>query len=119
MKQDRTFKIAEEIKKKIMEMILEGHIKNRDILDTNAIISITKLDVVRDLRYAYVYISVLGGNSNKILEAFEKSAGYIRSQVGKTVKLRYTPELIFRLDTSIKDGVEMIKFIDQVNHHKE
>lgn len=119
MKKERTVKIAEEIKKKIMKMILEGDIKNREILDSNAIISITRLDVVRDLKYAYVYVSILGGNHQKILEAFQKSAGYIRSEVGKAVKLRYTPELIFRLDTSIKDGVEMIKFIDEVNHKDE
>lgn len=116
---DRTLRIAEEIKKVITTMLSEGKVKNKELLDTRSIISITKVDVVRDLKYAYIYVSVLGNDSLSILEALEKSSGYIRSEIGKKVKMRYTPELIFKSDSSIKEGIEMISFINDVIHPKE
>lgn len=116
MKNTRTQKISEEIKKNIMSMLAKGQIKNKEILDSRSIISITKIDVVRDLKYAYIYVSVLGNDGDDIVTALDKSSGYIRSLIGKSIKLRYTPELIFHLDKSIEEGINMIKLIDEVNN---
>lgn len=115
MKFERTQRIGEEIKKTITKMLIEGHIKNTVILNTHSLISVVAVEVVRDLKYAYVYISVLGSGKDDIIEALKKSSGYIRREVGKQTKLRYTPELIFLPDDSIKYGVEMIKKINEVN----
>ena len=115
MKFERTQRIGEEIKKTITKMLIEGHIKNTVILNTHSLISVVAVDVVRDLKYAYVYISVLGTGKDDIIEALKKSSGYIRKEVGKQTKLRYTPELIFLADDSIKYGVDMIKKINEVN----
>ena len=115
MKFERTQRIGEEIKKTITKMLIEGHIKNTVILNTHSLISVVAVDVVRDLKYAYVYISVLGTGKDDIIEALKKSSGYIRKEVGKQTKLRYTPELIFLTDDSIKYGVDMIKKINEVN----
>ena len=115
MKFERTQRIGEEIKKTITKMLIEGHIKNTVILNTHSLISVVAVDVVRDLKYAYVYISVLGTGKDDIIEALKKSSGYIRKEVGKQIKLRYTPELIFLADDSIKYGVDMIKKINEVN----
>ena len=64
MKFERTQRIGEEIKKTITKMLIEGHIKNSVLLNTHSLISVVSVDVVRDLKYAYVYISVLGQDNS-------------------------------------------------------
>lgn len=114
MKFERTQRIGEEIKKTITKMLIEGHIKNTVLLNTHSLISVVSVDVVRDLKYAYVYISVLGQGQEEIIASLQKSAGFIRKEVGRFTKLRYTPELIFLEDNSIKNGVEMISKINKI-----
>jgi ribosome-binding factor A len=114
MKFERTQRIGEEIKKTITKMLIEGHIKNTVLLNTHSLISVVSVDVVRDLKYAYVYISVLGQGQEEIIASLQKSSGFIRKEVGRFTKLRYTPELIFLEDNSIKNGVEMISKINKI-----
>lgn len=51
----------------------------------------------------------------KFLEGFKSASGFIRKEVGKDIKLRYTPELIFKMDDSIERGVNMSKLINDLN----
>ena len=65
--------------------------------------SITHADVTRDLRYCRVRVSVLEEELRKdMLKALKNAAGFIRRELGREVDLRYTPELIFELDTNIE-----------------
>lgn len=114
MAYDRTRRISEEIKKVISSMLLEGEIKDTKIRQSKGLISVTSVDVVRDLKYAYVYISVLGDDPAEIIEGLKRASGYVRNRVGRVVDLRYTPEIIFRSDDSIQKGVEMSKLINEL-----
>lgn len=122
MAYERTKRIAEEVKKVISQMLYEGQIKDINVIGSRSLISVTSVEVVKDLRYAYVYISVLGDDTKEIMEGLHSAAGYVRREVGKAVKLRYTPEVIFRLDDSIEKGAYLSKLITDVNkptHDKE
>ncbi|MFC4804373.1 30S ribosome-binding factor RbfA [Filifactor villosus] len=114
MAYDRTRRISEEIKKVVSSMLLEGEIKDTKIRQSKGLISVTNVDVVRDLKYAYVYISVLGDDPAEIIEGLKRASGYVRNRVGRVVDLRYTPEIIFRPDDSIQKGVEMSKLINEL-----
>lgn len=114
MAYDRTRRISEEIKKVVSSMLLEGEIKDTKIRQSKGLISVTNVDVVRDLKYAYVYISVLGDDPAEIIEGLKRASGYVRNRVGRVVDLRYTPEIIFRPDDSIQKGVEMSKLISEL-----
>lgn len=113
----RTRRIGEEIKKVITELITEQKIKDSRVTGTRSLVSVTTVDVVRDLTYAYVYISVLGKeeDKDKVLEGLKSASGFIRKEVGKTVNLRHTPEIIFKGDDSIERGVNMSKLINDLN----
>lgn len=114
MAYDRTRRISEEIKKVVSSMLLEGEIKDTKIRQSKGLVSVTNVDVVRDLKYAYVYISVLGDDPAEIIEGLKRASGYVRNRVGRVVDLRYTPEIIFRPDDSIQKGVEMSKLINEL-----
>ena len=64
---------------------------------------VTRADVTRDLRYAKVYVSILEDDkADEMMKALKNAAGFIRRELGREVDLRYTPELIFELDTNIE-----------------
>ena len=108
---NRTKRIGEEIRKVVSSILIAG-IKDYRI---NSMVSVTNVDVTTDLKYAYVYVSVLGGDRDATLEGLKSASGYVRREVGKAVNLRYTPEIIFKIDDSIEKGVYMSTLIRKVN----
>lgn len=99
--ENRLGRINEELKKEISQVI-NYELKNPDV---TGMISVTKVKVTPDLKYAKVYVSVLNSkNLKKTLEGLKDSSGFIRSRVARTVNLRITPELVFEYDDSIEYG---------------
>ncbi|MCF6460501.1 30S ribosome-binding factor RbfA [Clostridium sp. Cult3] len=109
----RINRISEEVRKTVSEL-LTTEIKDPRI---NPMITVTKVEVTRDLSFANIYVSVLGDEKNKedTLEGLESAKGFIRKEIGNRVDLRYVPEPIFHLDESIERGIYMSKLIDKVN----
>ena len=75
--------------------------------------TISRVEVSHDLRHACIYISRIGSETEQraALQGFEHAAGFIRGQLGKHLKLRYTPELTFKLDTTIAYGVRISRIL--------
>jgi ribosome-binding factor A len=68
-------------------------------------ISITAVDTTIDLRQAKVYISAYDlQNEKEFRKGLKSASGYLRSELARSLGLRYTPELIFELDKSIEHG---------------
>ena len=113
MDNKRLNRISEEVRKVISELIYNG-LKDPRV---NPMTSVTKVEVTRDLRFAKVYISVLGSKEEKdeTLRGLESAKGYIRKEIGSKIDLRYVPEPIFTLDESIEQAIYMSKLIDKVN----
>ena len=108
---ERTDRIASEIMREAERIIRE------DVSDprTECMFSITHVDVTRDLRYAKVYVSVYEEEKREpMMKALKSAAGFIRHNIGRRVPLRYTPELLFELDTTIEYGVHIASLINQV-----
>ena len=108
---ERTDRIASEIMREVERIIRE------DVSDprTQCMFSITHVDVTRDLRYAKVYVSVYEEEKREpMMKALRSAAGFIRHNVGRRVQLRYTPELLFELDTTIEYGVHIASLLNEV-----
>ena len=96
---ERTDRISEEVRR-ALDKIIRGEVNDPRVCGTW---SITHADVTRDLRYCRVRVSVLEEELRKdMLKALKNAAGFIRRELGREVDLRYTPELIFELDTNIE-----------------
>lgn len=94
--------------------IIRGEIKDPRI---NPMTSVVSVEVSPDLKQCKAYISVLGDEESQksTLEGLRSAEGYIRRELAHTINLRNTPEIIFIIDQSIEYGVNMSKFIDEVN----
>ena len=76
--------------------------------------SVTRVEVTRDLRYAKTYVSILEDDrADGFMKALKNAAGYLRRELGREVDLRYTPELLFELDTNIEYASHMTQLIDE------
>lgn len=82
----------------------------------NTLVSVTHCEVTNDLRYAKVYISVMGTQeqSRAVMQGLKSAAGWLRREVGHAVQLRYAPELIFTLDHSIESGAHINDVINRL-----
>lgn len=104
-------RIDEELKKEISN-IISFNLKNPDV---TGMISVTKVKVTTDLKFARVYVSILNSKNIKTtLAGLKKSSGFIRSEIAKRINLRNTPELIFELDDSIEYGARIDSILKEV-----
>ena len=78
--------------------------------------TVTEVNVATDLKTCRAYISVLGDEKAKkdTMDGLRSAAGYIRRELAHSLNMRNTPEITFKLDTSIERGVEMSHLIDEV-----
>ncbi len=82
-------------------------------------ISVTRVETTGDLRYSKIWLSVLGMKDEKeFRRGLRSAAGYLRKELGNSMKLRYTPELVFEIDHSIEYGAHINEVINslEINH---
>jgi ribosome-binding factor A len=105
-------RLGQAIQEKISSLILEGWIKDNRV---SSFLSITKVNVSKDLSFADVYVSDIRGKSmEKGVEGLQSAAGFIQSQLGASMHIRKIPHLRFYADTSIGDSFDLIKKIEKV-----
>lgn len=113
----RNERIAEEIKKSVSQII------NNDLKDPriNGLISVTKVEVTKDLRYAKIFISLYGDNIEKdnVFSAIENATGYIRRELAGMIRMKYIPEISFEMDKSIEYGIHIHKLIEKVKNQNQ
>jgi ribosome-binding factor A len=107
----RVGRVGEQIKKEL-SVLIQSELKDPRI----GFVTVTGVEVPNDLSQAKVYLSVLGDEEQKknTLSALDKANGYLRSELGKRVRLRHTPELIFKFDESIAYGSHIEKLLSDI-----
>ena len=97
----------------------------RDIKDPRVqqgMISVTRVETTGDLRYSKVWLSVMGLQDEKeFKKGLKSAAGWLRRELGSSMNLRYTPELVFELDHSIEYGAHISQVIStlDIKHDEE
>ncbi len=113
---NRLDRVNEELKKTISHVI-DQELQNSKV---TGMISVTKVKVTPDFRYAKVYVSMLNSKSeSKTMEGLKESSGFIRSQIARTMNLRVTPELSFEIDDSAQYGARIDQILKEINHKED
>ena len=116
----RQGRMGEEIRKIISDLLFKG-LKDPRL---SAMISITAVEVTSDGSYATVYLSVLGMDPDKekaaaqqqdTLDALASAKGFIRKEIGRQIKLRHVPNLIFKIDKSLEYGRHIEEIISELD----
>ena len=109
---DRIVRISEEIKR-ALSVILQGSIKDPRM---PKFVTVMRVDVTRDLKYAKAYISVMGSEEDKknCLLCLKNATGFIRREIGRKVIIRSIPELTFVIDDSVDYGFKIDKILNEI-----
>lgn len=112
MAKHRMDRVSEEVKKTVSDII------RNDLNDPriSKFCSVVSAEVTSDLRYAKVFVSVLGNEEEmkSTLKGLNSAAGFVRRELGRNIELRYSPEVIFELDRSIEHGAHISKLLNEV-----
>ena len=110
---NRQGRIDEEFRKELSQLI-SFELKEPSV---TGMVSVTKVKVTHDLKYAKVSVSVLNSKDIKeTLAGLKKSSGFLRSELAKRINLRNTPELVFELDESLEYGARIDKIIKDLKN---
>ena len=112
----RVNRVAEQMKKELGDIILQK-VKDPRI----GFVTVTDVEVTGDLQNATIFISVLGDESDKeaSLKGLNTAKGFIRTEIGKRIRLRVTPEIEFEFDESIAYGSRIESLLTQVNNESK
>lgn len=108
----RTQRIGDQMQRELALLI------QRDIKDPRlGMVTITAVEVSRDLSHAKVYITVMGRDGTEQVEQslaiLQEAAGFLRMQLGRIMKVRTVPQLHFHYDASIRRGAELSALIER------
>jgi ribosome-binding factor A len=107
----RTDRVGDQIRMEIADILM------RRVKDPRVgFVTVTAVDVTADLRQAWVYVTVLqqGPQEAETLAVLARADGFIRSELGRRLKLRYIPALTFVKDTSLDRVQRVMTLLDQV-----
>lgn len=106
----RASRIADQIQRDLSDVI------RLELKDPRVgLVTITAVDLTRDLSHAKVYVTALGESdaAEQAVAALQHAAGFLRSQLARTLKVRVLPQLQFVYDASVERGIRLSQLIDQ------
>ncbi len=110
----RTERLGKVIKQEISELL------EREVSDPRlgSLISVTEVSISPDLKYAKVFVSILGDEIDKseMLAGFNAAGGFLRKKLAPRLSMRCVPQLSFYYDDSIERGANVLKLIEQVSN---
>lgn len=103
--------------KEVISDVIRREVRNPNV---NALLTVTRVDITKDLHHAKVYVSVIGTEAEKTatLEALQTAAGFIAVTASKEVVLRYFPALTFKLDDSVDKHMRVEKLLGEISEER-
>ena len=112
----RPDKVGGVIKEEISQMLL------REIKDPRiGFVTITRVKVSKDLRFVKVYFSVLGDQSARedSLKGLNSATGFMRRELGRRLRLRYVPDIVFSFDPSLEHMGRLAELIQEIHEDEK
>ncbi|HEY9735574.1 MAG TPA: 30S ribosome-binding factor RbfA [Trichocoleus sp.] len=113
----RVARVASLIKREVSQMLMSG-IKDDRV--GAGMVSVTDVDVSGDLQHAKIFVSIYGTEEARAetMEGLKAATGYVRSELGQRVRLRRTPEVIFKEDLSMERGTRVLSLLSQLSQER-
>ncbi|MBW4552894.1 MAG: 30S ribosome-binding factor RbfA [Aphanocapsa sp. GSE-SYN-MK-11-07L] len=114
----RIARVAELIRREVSQMLMVG-IKDDRV--GAGMVSVTDVDVSGDLQHAKIFVSVYGTEEARAatMSGLKAATGYVRGELGRRVRLRRTPEVIFLEDRSLERGTKVLSLLNQLSQERE
>jgi ribosome-binding factor A len=113
----RQFKRSQRLGQQILRDI--SQLLERELSElTRGMLTFTRVRLSDDLRYARIYYSFLGSpeDRSRVEEYLARHNGRIRSQIGQKLRVRNIPELTFKFDPSIEEGIRIEQLLNEIKN---
>ena len=116
MSSQRPGRVQEAIRQEVSK-ILQEEIRDPRL----GFLTITGVELTKDLRYARIYFSVLGDDKAKklALRGLNSAKGYIKGQLGDRIKLRYMPEIEFKIDDTLDRTQHIYDLFERIKKERK
>ncbi|NLF06632.1 MAG: 30S ribosome-binding factor RbfA [Pirellulaceae bacterium] len=96
----------------VVSMAILAELKDPRVRDA----TVTAVEVSPDMRYAKVYVSVMGDEKHQklTLRGLQSAAGFLQAKIAERIDMRYTPKLSFLLDQGVKRSIAVAKILQEV-----
>ncbi|MDR1128011.1 MAG: 30S ribosome-binding factor RbfA [Treponema sp.] len=113
----RIERVGHLIQEKLGALIVQRKIKDPRV---DSFLSVTRVDVSRDLSFADVYVSSFKspGSLSTGIAGLRSAAGFIQSQLAREIRLRQTPKLRFFEDAGFREAFDLIKKIEELSRNE-
>src|SRR5689334_3893415 len=103
--------------KEVIDEVIRRDVRNPDV---NELMTVTRVEITKDLRHAKVYISVIGSTveKEKTLHALQSAAGFIAIHASKKVVMRFFPSLTFVLDDSVDKHIRIATLLNKISEER-
>jgi len=112
----RVARLREEIRKEASD-IIQRRMKDPRIGFT----TVTDVEVSADLRHVKIFVSVLGDEEARArtVEGLERAKGFVRTEIGRRIRLRHTPEIHFVYDPSLERGARVMQLLNELGGSRD
>ncbi len=88
---------------------------------SSGLTTFTAVRLTGDLRYAKVYYSFLGDEESRqrVQNYLQRQRKKIRSEVGKNLRIRHIPEIVFKYDTTIEEGIRLEQLLNEIKRERK
>ena len=113
----RPDRVSEAIREEIATFLTDG-VKDPRV---RGLVTVTGVDVTRDLRHAKVFVSILGEEAARkdTLDGLAAMAGHLRGHIGRALRLRSAPEIAFKYDESVGYAARIESLLEQVRQEHD
>ena len=105
----RSDRVSDQMKREIADILM------RKIKDPRiGFVTVTDVEVANDLKNAKVFFSVYGGDKAETLKGLKSATPFIRLELGRRMRMRVIPELLFRFDATVERGAHIMELLHEI-----
>ncbi len=112
----RTDRLGDQIRAEIADIIA------RKLKDPRVgFVTVTSVDVSEDLRHAKVFVSVYGDEKTQAetMKGLNSASGFVKGELGRRIRIKFTPDIVFRLDDSLEKAARVIDILEHIDIDKD
>lgn len=113
----RVERVAALVRREVSELLVNGI---RDERVHHGMVSVTGVEVAGDLQHCRIRVSVLGSEDDRqqVMEGLKAASPYVKGELGRRLKLRRTPEVVFQLDRGLERGTSVLSLLNRLEEER-
>ncbi|MCP9806504.1 30S ribosome-binding factor RbfA [Cyanobium sp. T1B-Tous] len=114
----RVERVASLIRREVSELLIGG-IKDERV--SQGMVSVTTVEVAGDLQHCKIFVSVFGSEDDRsqAMEGLRSASAFVKGELGRRLKMRRTPEVVFVLDRGIERGTSVLGLLNRLEEERQ